>query len=240
MENWIYFLRKWIDEATRINIETTFRSTDQNYRFSKFFHTYVLEARGNWEKFKAEFRERELPLKLHERQNLYSQLSSEYNAMIDNYLKWYETYEAETRTYWDGLDKPYNPYPILAELCKDTLQEIKRLISDSNIKPGYKPEITLREIALIYIYQNKIITRENAPPIAREYGFESGDKLYQYYTLYLPTSNRIKPEDSKVKTKNKIQWIEKIIDYLDNKFKESAIKELESLKASSNKEFPNL
>src|SRR5690606_33823830 len=50
--------------------------------------------------------------------------------------------------------------------------------------PKVSEKLTIKQIALIYIYKNKRITENNANEIVKEYGHKSGRKLYQMYLRY--------------------------------------------------------
>ena len=95
-----------------------------------------------------------------------------------------------------------------------------------------KENLTLRQIALIYVYENNHITIENANEIAKKYNHNSGTKLLQHYTYFFNRSNtksRPIPFTPK-KTTNKIKLFEGVIEILPEKFKEKANDELKIIK----------
>lgn len=97
------------------------------------------------------------------------------------------------------------------------------------------PELTIKQIALIYIYKGDNITRETGKLIAKEFGFNSknsGDKLYQYFNKYYRLSDRTGAEDTELKTKNKIALIENVIELLPEDKQIKARDELSILKIS--------
>lgn len=90
------------------------------------------------------------------------------------------------------------------------LGDKKKVIQQSTKK---KPKLTINQIALKYVYSNKQITRENGDEIIEQYGYKSGEKLFQRYTYYSSQTNRKgKPQPcTLIKLKNKIQLLESIV-----------------------------
>ena len=74
--------------------------------------------------------------------------------------------------------------------------------------------LTLGQVALIRFYNNEPVTRQNHNAIARQYGHNSGEKLFQKYTYYSSSSNRKGAEDSLTKLKNKVELFESVLDYI--------------------------
>jgi hypothetical protein len=95
-----------------------------------------------------------------------------------------------------------------------------------------KPELTINQIALKYVYELSQITRENSKEIARKYGHNSGEKLFQRFTYYSSTANRKgKPIPcTPKKLDNKIKLIESIIELLPTDKQERAKDEVSILK----------
>lgn len=132
----------------------------------------------------------------------------------------------------------YPSYQYL-ELITDLLEQInneydlykkglKKDVSDS--EQGIKKQ-SLKEIALKYVYEDKIITRENANQIAVKFGHNSGDKLYQFFTFYYARANRKADPEGKIKLLNKIRLFESVIMILSEKAKLKALAELEILRS---------
>jgi hypothetical protein len=95
-------------------------------------------------------------------------------------------------------------------------------------------KLSYDKIALISIYSNNPITRENAPAVAREYQLtakSAGEKLYQRYTHYQSNANRRGRPDpfTRTKLKNKIDRIGGILDHLDEIQKKNAMEDMEHL-----------
>jgi hypothetical protein len=97
--------------------------------------------------------------------------------------------------------------------------------------------LKLRQVALIHVYKNNPITRNNAQIIAKEFGFisrTSGEGLYHYYIFYTDNMERKGNPGTEIKLKNKIDLLEGIIDYLESNAKEWALAELKILKGYIN------
>ena len=79
-----------------------------------------------------------------------------------------------------------------------------------------KPNLRIKEIALKHVHEENQITRKNSNQIAKTYGHNSGEKLFQEYTRYTSKTNRIaKPTPfTKKRLSNKILLFEKVVDVL--------------------------
>lgn len=97
---------------------------------------------------------------------------------------------------------------------------------------GQKPELKINQIALKYAYEGLQITRENGNNIAKEYGHNSGEKLFQRFTYFSSSANRKgKPNlCTPKKLDNKIKLIESIIELLPTDKQERAKDEVSILK----------
>lgn len=95
-----------------------------------------------------------------------------------------------------------------------------------------KPELRIDQIALKYAYEGLQITRENGNEIAKEYGHNSGEKLFQRFTYFSSSANRKgKPNlCTPKKLDNKIKLIESIIELLPTDKQERAKDEVLILK----------
>ncbi|MFO0355988.1 MAG: hypothetical protein ACK50A_03465 [Sphingobacteriaceae bacterium] len=115
--------------------------------------------------------------------------------------------------------------------------EIKKV--DGKKKGAIKPKLSVPVIALINIYSNIRITRENADEIARNYGYtskNSGEGLFQDYTKYLKKTDRIGLSESKIKSKTKLRHINEAIKHLKGKHKMIAKEESKKLENAIEKE----
>lgn len=95
-----------------------------------------------------------------------------------------------------------------------------------------KPELKIDQIALKYAYEGLQITRENGNEIAKKYGHNSGEKLFQRFTYFLSPANRKgKPIPcTPKKLNNKIKLIESVIKLLPKDKQERAKDEVSILK----------
>ena len=76
---------------------------------------------------------------------------------------------------------------------------------------GQSP-ITLSQIALKYVYEGLQITRKNGDEIAKQYGYKSGEKLFQKFSFFSSTANRKGSPNpcTTVKLTNKIKLLESV------------------------------
>lgn len=101
------------------------------------------------------------------------------------------------------------------------------------------PKFTMNEIALKFVYEGKTITRDNGNTIAQQYGYNSGEKLFQRFTFYSSTANRKgKPINcTQKKLLNKIELFEKVIETLSDEHKKRAIDEVNILNQIMSSEY---
>lgn len=137
---------------------------------------------------------------------------------------------------WDRIDE------FMVFSTPDEIAEAERKFSITDILKAptlppqpivkQKPELTINQIALKYVYELLQITRENGKEIARKYGHNSGEKLFQRFTYYSSTANRKgKPNlCTPKKLDNKIKLIESVIELLPTDKQERAKDEVSVLK----------
>ncbi|MFD2937254.1 hypothetical protein [Spirosoma flavum] len=87
----------------------------------------------------------------------------------------------------------------------------------------------LRQIALLYIYQNKTISWEQRDQIAQQYGYKSGEKLYKHYNKHSRTSDRIGVEGGQIQPL--IEDIIATIPFLSESQKQQAESEIKTISA---------
>lgn len=116
------------------------------------------------------------------------------------------------------------------KLETDVTLNVKALPPQPIIKQ--KPELKINQIALKYAYEGLQITRENGNEIAKKYGHNSGEKLFQRFTYFSSSANRKgKPNlCTPKKLDNKIKLIESIIELLPTDKQERAKDEVSILK----------
>lgn len=122
---------------------------------------------------------------------------------------------------------------------KERIKALNNILSNGNEIKKNTPKYSLSQIALKYVYENRSITRENGNLIASEYGYKSGEKLFQKFTYYSSSANRKgKPTLCTLKKiQNKIDLIESVIDILTNGNKNRAIDEVKILKSILENEY---
>jgi hypothetical protein len=118
----------------------------------------------------------------------------------------------------------------ISKAFQKTQTNIKQSPPQPIVKP--KPELKIDQIALKYAYEGLQITRENGNNIAKEYGHNSGEKLFQRFTYFSSLANRKgKPNlCTPKKLDNKIKLIESIIELLPTDKQERAKDEVSILK----------
>lgn len=111
------------------------------------------------------------------------------------------------------------------------LKEIEEVIikfEEKSLKSNTS-KLSLNQIALIHIYQDKLISRENCHEIAQSYGFKNGDKLIQSYNSLHSTNNRIGDSGSKKKLINRKKLIESIIGLLSKSYEDQLLDEIKTI-----------
>ena len=95
--------------------------------------------------------------------------------------------------------------------------------------------LTKREIALICHYNKTFINKHNAGTIAKEFGCEKPGRLYQEYNHFSNDTDRLSISDiSRIVNRTKIKLFEKVISKLDDKPKERALDELNTIRNKIN------
>ena len=124
------------------------------------------------------------------------------------------------------------PYDNTPEHEMLTLIEHEMPIIEKNDSENINhPKISLQQIALLYVWEGKLITKENSDQLAREFGYKSGAKLYQKYTRWSKRTNRVAdPDGSTAEIKHKIELFESVIELLPMACKAKAREELQILK----------
>lgn len=148
-----------------------------------------------------------------------------FNAM---YLKWRATVEnlslrefvqlnVRLETVRQFLDPEYEA--VIKRYKLDIEKETKTLIA--NPSTSAYSTFSLRQIALFYIYQGKVINRgENAKKIARSFGLESGERLHRLYQKFSRTTDRTGVEGKEIISF--IADLEKVIPHLNGAAKTQA------------------
>ncbi len=126
----------------------------------------------------------------------------------------------------DATEKVVKQYPNLFDKGTETKEQ-----QAPPPEQGEK-KLTLQRIALYHAYESKTITKENCTEVAKKFGHNSGQKLYQHFTYYYSTANRKgEPKNCTAKIlKNKISLIESVIPLLSDSIKDKAKDEVTILK----------
>jgi hypothetical protein len=127
-------------------------------------------------------------------------------------------------------------YPVSPSFTPEheILEQIEQESKQDGIKAGpnnqLKEKLSLQQIALKYAWEGKSITKQNKDEIASQFGYKSGDKLYENYCMWSKRANRIAdPDGTKKQIENKIERFESVIKLLTEKNKQSALDELKIL-----------
>lgn len=124
---------------------------------------------------------------------------------------------------------------------KKFIKEITPFLKDakSNETESAKPTHSIKQIALKLFYIGDSVTRENCNEIIKEYGYTSGESLYQHYSFFSSTANRkANPHPlSQKRLSNKIKLFESVIEILPEVNKQRALDELKILKENYKIEF---
>jgi hypothetical protein len=130
-------------------------------------------------------------------------------------------------------------HKILKKRYLDLLNDIlNNETQESKIKK-IKPQLSINQIALKYVYEYSTITRNNGDQIAKEYGHNSGEKLFQRFTFFSSNANRkAEPNGCTPKLlKNKIDLIKSVIDILPFDKQETAKNDVSKLESIYNDKF---
>lgn len=158
-----------------------------------------------------------------------------------------EQYFGETKrkliqSYIDWIDVILRPEGYKDEICKQAVEKVRKELTEQREywvaelgkewRPSAHFKLTMKQIALLYVYQGLPITRHNGKEIALSYGHTSGDKLYSLFSNYGSRLNRIaKPNNcTAITLRNKINLIESVIDLLPESQRKSPMDEVQILR----------
>jgi len=148
-----------------------------------------------------------------------------YDPHIDSFLreKWLKP---QIQHFKELLDSGYTKIGLENEAESNSNSQLEKTAK-------YNASITINEIALLYFYRGLQITRLNSNSIAKNYGMNSGEKLFQRYTHYASRANRIGAPHpfTQKRLENKIALFEKVFDMLEHDKKLIALGELSILKS---------
>jgi len=143
----------------------------------------------------------------------------------DYYMDFQNILEYSDLQYIETAIKQAMGMAILDDIAKDIQEPEQPKGKDLHKK------ISVKQIALIYVYENDLITRENARGIANKYGYTSGEGLYQDFIKFSDEQNRSGRPTPLTPTiiKNQIKRIKSTIQYLSDAGKQQADKDLKKL-----------
>ena len=123
---------------------------------------------------------------------------------------------------------------------KKFIKEITPLLPKNCATQSQSNKLPIREIALKLVYERKQISRTDCGKIIVNYGYTSGDKLYNHFIYYSNRRNRIDAPNpiTKRKFRNKIDLFEKVASLLEAPYKKQALDEIDILKSHFRNEFP--
>jgi len=132
-----------------------------------------------------------------------------------------------------AYNMPYN------ELLVIKIAILKAFKKTQPIIEPLPPELKIDQIALKYAYEGLQITRKNGNEIAKQYGYSSGEKLFNNFSYFSSASNRkgTPTQCTAKKLDNKIKLIESIIELLPKDKQGRARKEVLILKEIYEKEY---
>ncbi|WP_027137232.1 hypothetical protein [Gaetbulibacter saemankumensis] len=99
--------------------------------------------------------------------------------------------------------------------------------------------MSINQIALKFVYEGKLINRENSEEIVKQFGHNSGDALYNKYIRYSSDANRkgaphpLTPR----KLQNKIDLLESVIKLVSTDSQTKIKEEVLGLKRIQENEF---
>ncbi len=114
------------------------------------------------------------------------------------------------------IEELVDVYPLFfEEMEKEQISDKTKVISFGS-KNRVVHKLSINQIALKYVYEGLQITRKNGNDIVKEYGHNSGERLFQRFTFYSSVANRKAKPDlcTPKKLENKINLIESVIELL--------------------------
>jgi len=139
-----------------------------------------------------------------------------YNYQFNVWLQEYKNWEYRNEEqYRELLNKNiFNDF--LSYKKTKALKSTNELVSKTGTNnQTVKTQLSIRQVALVCHYTDCAVTRATATAIVEQYGYKSGDSLFNDYTYYRSKANRLGAETSKKKNANKLRLFEHVQAYLD-------------------------
>jgi hypothetical protein len=123
-----------------------------------------------------------------------------------------------------------NPGHLPAIIQQEEIQKSKLpLVNDH--------KLNINQLALVLFYSGEIVTRSNCNEIVRQYGYESGEKLYQRFICYSNSCDRKARLETDLKTKKKIRLFESILPHLSKKGRAAAEQDIRQIRINMDAEY---
>jgi len=120
------------------------------------------------------------------------------------------------------------------------LKAFSKITQPEKVELKVKPALSIRQIALKYVYNGNVqVTRANCDEIIKEYGHNSGDRLYNLFTEYSSTTNRrgVPKDPTLSRINNKIKLLESVVSLVLSDKQGRVIDEINILKNTRNSEY---
>ncbi|CAA0227696.1 conserved hypothetical protein [Tenacibaculum maritimum] len=149
----------------------------------------------------------------------------------------------EIKNIFTGKIMPFEDFDNFAKVRALLFYEndLKKLLTSAQpiIKQNDKDDkkLSLKQIALIHVYEGGKITKENANKIASLFKHNSGHKLYQEYNKFYRRIDRKATTKTKKTMENKIKLFESILEFLHEPNKKEALDEINILKINYENEW---
>jgi hypothetical protein len=136
----------------------------------------------------------------------------------------------------DGLKSTSDAQTVtkLKIIIDNLIQDVESCNTALTTGASDKQRLSMNQIALKYVYEGSQITRLKGDEIAKEYGYKSGEKLFQKFTYYSSTANRKgKPNPFTIRRlQNKINLLESVTPLLSIEKQSKVMDEVSTLKAT--------
>jgi hypothetical protein len=163
-------------------------------------------------------------------------LEKELNYIYESFERW--EYQNELN---DLKEKAKSTKELIDKIFEENeKRKLEKLKEENSVKNDEEPnseiiilkadgtKFSLSQIALIYLYKGEPITNYNNNTIVKKYGWISGHKLNQHYSIFL--KNRLITKNlSYRELENRIKLIQSIIEYLPNDKQSKANDEIKKL-----------
>jgi hypothetical protein len=159
------------------------------------------------------------------------QLSLYEQQALLNYAKGKQQFLADRpedeQAYFRAMNPAYDLADVVAALLATPAAEAARAATAKLI--AEPPKLSLRQVALLYIYTGQQIPNSEANTIAQAHGHTSGEKLYKHYNSLAQIEDRTHISGRAVKPL--IEDVQAVISQLSGQQRQYAESELKTLKS---------